>query len=87
MTMYIGVCDMNNFEWFHGIVMQGDCALVLEDDSQRLNDLVGDLKGVSNVLRILGGIGNKTIAECLFDFANMTNSTGGITGPGNSMWF
>ena len=28
------VCDMNNFEWFHGVVMQGSCASVLEDDSQ-----------------------------------------------------
>ena len=42
---------------------------------------------MSKVLRILDGIGNKTIAECLFDFANMTNPTGGIIGPGNSMWF
>ena len=27
------VCDINNFEWFHGVVMQGGCASVLEDDS------------------------------------------------------
>ena len=46
-----------------------------------------ELKCVSNVLRILGGIGNKTMAECLFDFANTTNPTGGIIGPGNSIWF
>ena len=46
-----------------------------------------DLKVVSNVLRILGGIGNKTIAECLFDFAKTTNPTGGIIGTRNSIWF
>ena len=46
-----------------------------------------ELKGVSNVLRILGGISNKTMAEYLFDFANTTNPTGGITGPDNSIWF
>ena len=28
------VCDMNNFEWFRGVIMQGGCASVLEDDSQ-----------------------------------------------------
>ena len=27
------VCDMNNFEWFHDVVMQGSCVLVLEDNS------------------------------------------------------
>ena len=38
------------------------------------------------VLRELGGI-DITIPECIFDLVNTTNLSGGLVGPGNSLWF
>ena len=33
------VCEMDNFEWFHGTVMQKGCASILEDNNRRLHRL------------------------------------------------
>ena len=30
---------------------------------------------------------NKTISRCIFDLVNTANPSGGLVGPGNSMWF
>ena len=38
------------------------------------------------MLRELGGI-DRTIPECVFDLVNMANLSGGLVGPGNSLWF
>ena len=31
--------------------------------------------------------GDKTIAICIFDLVNTSNPSGGLVGPGNSLWF
>ena len=75
------VCDMHNFEWLHATIIQSGCATVLKEDndqSKKLLSIHNNLPHINNVVQILGGIGGKMIVECLFDFANMTNPTGGI---------
>ena len=84
------VCEMENFGWFRNTVVQGGCPLILDDDAIRLRKLVNTHMSHNNlfhVLEILGGVGNKTIAQCLFDFTNAKNPNGVIIGPGNSIGF
>ena len=41
---------------------------------------------VTRLIATLGGM-NKTISKCIFDLVNTANPSGGLVGPGNSMWF
>ena len=69
---------VKNIDWFQGTVIKGGCSLIRNHSSIPINH--------ENVLRELGGI-DKTIPECIFDLVNTANTSGGLVGPGNSLWF
>ena len=72
--------NMKNVDWVLGTVMRGGCNML------EFSDSVGREKVSQAVVLLLGG-GKKSISKCIFDLVNMLNPSGGLVGPGNSMWF
>ena len=72
--------NMKNVDWVLGTVMPGGCNML------EFSDSMGREKVSQAVVLLLGG-GKKSISKCIFDLVNMLNPSGGLVGPGNSMWF
>ena len=61
--------------------MKGGCSLISLSNSSSPPSV-----SVQSFTLALGGI-DKSIAECVFDLVNTSNPSGGLVGPGNSLWF
>ena len=72
--------NMKNVDWVLSTVMREGCNML------ELSDSVGREKVSQAVVLFLGG-GKKSISKCIFDLVNTLNLSGGLVGPGNSMWF
>ena len=78
----INLMNMKNVDWFQGIVIKGGChSLHLPSATSSSMPL-----SVTRLIATLGRM-NKTISKCIFDLVNTANPSGGLVGPGNSMWF
>ena len=74
--------NMKNVDWFQGTIIKGGChSLHLPLASSSMPH------SANRLIAILGGGINKTISKCIFDLINTANPSGGLVGPGNSMWF
>ena len=76
---------LKNIDWSQGTVIKGGCQnlpLLLYGKPPNNHPP----SATHQLLPTLGG-GEKAIAKCIFDLVNTTNLSGGLVGPGNSLWF
>ena len=80
---------LKNIDWFQGTVIKGGCEnlpLLLHHNNPPSSDQYPPSAAARQLLSTLGS-GEKSIAKCIFDLVNTTNPSGGLVGPGNSLWF
>ena len=78
---------LKNIDWFQGTIIKGGCEnlpLLLHNKNPPSNQ--HPPSAAPQLLSTLGS-GEKSIAKCIFDLVSTANLSGGLVGPGNSLWF
>ena len=76
----IDLMAVKNFNWFHKTVTQGGCTYLTSQDDPSSSD-------TRHLIHSLGGLNNKSLAQCSFDLVNTSNPSGEIVRQGNCIWF